>query len=62
MSFTDFGYPSAFASEGNTFAGGRFPGDLNPYAHTVNDTMDVNDAKGYFSIDVGFITYLVECY
>ncbi|KAI1279001.1 peptidase family M28 [Xylaria sp. FL0933] len=51
MSFTQNGFPSAFASEGNPLANGRFPGDYDPYVHTVNDTMDVDDDLGYFSLD-----------
>ncbi|KAI0394537.1 peptidase family M28 [Xylariaceae sp. FL0594] len=50
MSFTENGYPSAFASEGDPLKGG-FPGDYDPYVHTVKDTMDVDDELGYFSID-----------
>lgn len=51
MSWTRFGYPSAFASEGNPLNGG-FPGDFDPYVHTTEDKMTVNDAGGVFSIDV----------
>lgn len=53
MSFTQLNYPAAFATEGDPLAGG-FPGDMDPYVHGVNDTMDVDDEKGYFSIDVRF--------
>lgn len=52
MSFTQNKYPAAFASEGDPLAGGKFPGDYDPYVHGVNDTMNVNDDKGYFSLDV----------
>jgi len=51
MSFTQLGYPAAFASEGDPLHGG-FPGDYDPYVHTVKDTMDVDDESGVFSIDV----------
>ncbi|KAI0423869.1 peptidase family M28 [Xylaria sp. FL1042] len=51
MSFTQNGFPSAFASEGNPITNGRFPGDCDPYVHTINDTMDVDDDLGYFSFD-----------
>lgn len=51
MSYTKVGYPAAFAAEGNPLNGG-FPGDYNPYVHSVNDTMDVDDDGGYFSLDV----------
>jgi len=51
MSFTRLNYPAAFASEGNPLAHGAFPGDYNPYVHGINDTMDINDATGIFSID-----------
>ncbi|KAI8631588.1 peptidase family M28 [Xylariaceae sp. FL1651] len=51
MSFTQNGFPSAFASEGNPLARGRFPGDYDPYVHTAKDTMDVDDDLGYFSVD-----------
>ncbi|KAH8658199.1 hypothetical protein BX600DRAFT_500185 [Xylariales sp. PMI_506] len=50
MSFTKFGYPSAYASEGDPMHGG-FPGDMNPFFHTENDTMTLNTTHGYFSID-----------
>ncbi|KAI3318806.1 peptidase family M28 [Xylariaceae sp. AK1471] len=51
MSFTQNGFPSAFASEGNPLADGRFPGDYDPYVHSAKDTMDVDDDLGYFSFD-----------
>ncbi|KID84799.1 peptidase [Metarhizium guizhouense ARSEF 977] len=50
MSFTQLGYPSAFASEGNPSAG-AFPGEFDPYVHTAKDTMDVDDDMGVFSLD-----------
>jgi hypothetical protein len=53
MSYTQLGYPAAFASEGDPLHGG-FPGDFDPYVHGVNDTMDVDDEHGYFSLDVSF--------
>lgn len=46
------GFPAALASEGNPVAGGGFPGEFDPYVHTVKDTMDVDDETGYFSLDV----------
>lgn len=52
MSFTKLGYPSAFASEGNPLANGKFPGEFDPYVHGINDTMDVDDETGVFSIEV----------
>ncbi|GAP86703.1 putative peptidase family M28 [Rosellinia necatrix] len=51
MSFTQNGFPSAFASEGNPLAEGRHMGDFDPYVHTAKDTMDVDDDLGYFSFD-----------
>jgi hypothetical protein len=59
MSFTKNNYPAAFASEGNP-AHGRFPGDFNPHIHGVEDTMDVNDDKGFFSIEVCYSEYTLE--
>ncbi|KAI3399146.1 hypothetical protein diail_7725 [Diaporthe ilicicola] len=50
MSYTKLGFPATFASEGNPVAGG-FPGEFDPYIHTANDTMDVDDETGHFSID-----------
>jgi len=46
MSFTQLGYPSAFATEGNPLVG-----DFDPYIHGVNDTMDIDDEHGVFSLD-----------
>lgn len=57
MSFTLVNYPAAFASEGNPKAHGGFPGDYNPYVHGVNDTMDVDDETGFFSLDVSLTFY-----
>lgn len=51
MSYTKMGFPATFASEGNPVAGG-IPGEMDPYVHGVGDTMDVDDDRGYFSIDV----------
>ncbi|TGJ79443.1 hypothetical protein E0Z10_g9319 [Xylaria hypoxylon] len=51
MSFTQNGFPSAFASEGNPLAAGRYPGDYDPYIHSTKDTMDIDDDRGYFSFD-----------
>ncbi|KAH9214936.1 hypothetical protein DL95DRAFT_364949 [Leptodontidium sp. 2 PMI_412] len=51
MSYTQLKYPASFASEGNPLSGGGFPGEYDPYVHGVNDTMDVDDASGYFSLD-----------
>jgi leucyl aminopeptidase len=48
-SFTDFGYPSTFATEGDPMVGG-FPGN-NCYVHGVKDTMDVDDETGKFSLE-----------
>jgi hypothetical protein len=59
MSYTRVGYPAAFASEGNPLAGAGFPGDFDPYVHGVNDTMDVDDENGYFSLDVSLIYMFV---
>lgn len=53
MSYTRLGYPAAFASEGNPLRDGKFPGDYDPYVHGVNDTMDVDDETGVFSLEVG---------
>ncbi len=58
MSYTHLNYPAAFATEGNPLAHGGFPGDFDPYVHGVNDTMDVDDEHGFFSLDVGFAPLL----
>jgi leucyl aminopeptidase len=58
MSYTKLNYPAAMASEGNPFAQGKFPGDFDPYIHGVNDTMDVDDDTGFFSLGVGFLSYV----
>lgn len=50
MSFTKLGYPAAFASEGNPIAG-----EFDPYVHGINDTMDINDEAGVFSLDVSIV-------
>ncbi|KAF3763322.1 Zn-dependent exopeptidase [Cryphonectria parasitica EP155] len=50
MSYTKLGFPSTFAAEGNPVAGG-FPGEFDPYVHTANDKMTVDDETGYFSVD-----------
>jgi leucyl aminopeptidase len=58
MSFILMGYPSAFASEGNPMAG-----HFDPYVHGVNDTMDVDDEHGFFSLDVSdafFIFFFLD--
>lgn len=47
MSYTQLGYPAAFASEGNPAAG-----EYDSYIHTDKDTMNVDDETGIFSIDV----------
>lgn len=60
MSYTRLGYPASFATEGNPLAQGGFPGDFDPYVHTVNDTMDIDDATGVFSIDVSLIEVFVN--
>jgi leucyl aminopeptidase len=59
MSYTQLGYPAAFASEGNPMRGGGFPGDYDPYVHTVKDRMDVDDETGVFSIDVSCLAFAV---
>lgn len=56
MSYTQLGYPAAFASEGNPLAQGGFPGDMDPYVHGVNDTMDIDDDTGFFSLDVSILS------
>lgn len=58
MSFTLLNYPAVFASEGNPLAHGGFPGDYDPYVHGVNDTMDVDDDSGFFSLDVCLLSML----
>jgi leucyl aminopeptidase len=55
MSFTQLGYPSAFASEGNPLAGG-----FDPWIHGVHDTMNVDTEHGYFSLDVSPVLILSE--
>lgn len=62
MSFTQNKYPAAFATEGDPLAGG-FPGDMDPYVHGINDTMDVDDENGYFSLDVSWtIVHILMVY
>ncbi|EGX88962.1 peptidase [Cordyceps militaris CM01] len=46
MSFTNAGFPAAFASEGDPISG-----EFDPYVHGVRDTMDVDDETGKFSLD-----------
>ncbi|EHK40146.1 uncharacterized protein TrAtP1_006198 [Trichoderma atroviride] len=46
MSYTQLGYPAAFASEGNPAAG-----EYDSYIHTDKDTMNVDDETGIFSIE-----------
>lgn len=50
MSFTNAGFPAAFASEGDPISG-----EFDPYVHGIYDTMDVNDETGRFSLDVSFL-------
>lgn len=47
MSFTNAGFPAAFASEGDPISG-----EFDPYVHGLYDTMDVDDETGRFSLDV----------
>jgi bacterial leucyl aminopeptidase len=61
MSYTRLNYPAAFASEGNPLHGGGFPGDFDPYVHGVNDTMDIDDETGFFSLDVSPIPIFGSC-
>jgi leucyl aminopeptidase len=58
MSFTKLKYPAAFASEGNPLGKGGFPGEFDPYIHGINDTMDIDDATGVFSIEVSPVANL----
>ncbi|KAF2669485.1 Zn-dependent exopeptidase [Microthyrium microscopicum] len=52
MSFTKMKYPAAFATEGNPMGNsGKMPGDFDPHIHGSEDTMDIDDAAGIFSID-----------
>lgn len=59
MSYTQLGYPAAFASEGDPSAG-KFPGDYDPYVHTEKDTMHVDDEAGTFSLEVGILYVLSQ--
>jgi leucyl aminopeptidase len=43
-------------------AQGGFPGDMDPYVHGVNDTMDIDDDTGIFSLDVSLLTDFVGCF
>lgn len=45
MSYTQYGYPSAFASEGTLQ-------NMDPHLHTVGDVLDVDDEGGKMSPDV----------
>jgi bacterial leucyl aminopeptidase len=54
MSYTQLNYPAAFASEGDPIGQAGFPGEFDPYVHSVKDTMDVDDETGYFSIEVRY--------
>jgi hypothetical protein len=59
MSYTKQNYPATFATEGNPSAHtGRRWGEYDPYLHTINDTMDIDDETGFFSIDVSLIACL----
>ncbi|KAL7939323.1 hypothetical protein V8C35DRAFT_286322 [Trichoderma chlorosporum] len=51
MSYTQLGYPAAFASEGNPSASSGPIGEYDPYVHTDKDTMHVNDEAGVFSLE-----------
>lgn len=54
MSYTQLGYPAAFASEGNPSAGEAEAGygEYDPYVHTEKDTMHIDDETGVFSLEV----------
>ena len=39
---------------------GGFPGDFDPYVHGVNDTMDVDDETGVFSLDVSLSPTFID--
>jgi hypothetical protein len=54
MSYTQLGYPAAFASEGNPTAGEAEAGngEFDPYIHTEKDTMHIDDETGVFSLEV----------
>lgn len=54
MSYTQLGYPAAFASEGNPSAG-LLIGEYDPYVHTEQDTMHVDDEAGVFSLEVSVL-------
>ncbi|TFB02637.1 Leucine aminopeptidase 1 [Trichoderma ghanense] len=53
MSYTQLGYPAAFASEGNPSAGEAEAGngEFDPYIHTEKDTMHIDDETGIFSLE-----------
>jgi hypothetical protein len=49
------GYPATMAAEGDIMAKGRDWGEFDPYIHTSNDTMYVDDKTGKFSVEVSTI-------
>ncbi|ORX38701.1 peptidase family M28 [Kockovaella imperatae] len=51
MSFTQQGFPAAFATEGDPSTKHSPMGDFDPYVHTDRDRMDVDNELGVFSID-----------
>lgn len=55
MSYTQLGYPAAFASEGNPAAG-----EYDSYIHTDKDTMNVDDETGTFSLEVSNLRTLSQ--
>lgn len=55
MSYTQLGYPAAFASEGNPAAG-----EYDSYIHTDKDTMNVDDETGIFSLEVSNLRMLLH--
>ncbi|WVR04904.1 hypothetical protein IAU60_001916 [Kwoniella sp. DSM 27419] len=58
MSWTQAGYPSAFATEGDPMRGG-FPGDYDRNVHTAQDIMDIDDETGVFSLELA-VAFAVE--
>ncbi|KAG5917930.1 hypothetical protein E4U42_007061 [Claviceps africana] len=50
MSFTNLGYPTTFATEGDPIIPGSV-GALDPYVHTEKDRLDVDDERGTFSFE-----------
>lgn len=55
IAFTRYGFPSTMGAEGNPATGGPALGEFCPYIHSANDTMNLDDEFGYFSVEVSLV-------